>query len=209
PLHVERGGEPVRNWGGAKAGTRQAEAMFAFLYDRGERGVAKDEFLEVIWPDVPLENADQAFHRTLGGLRRTIEPGLKRRTQSSAITYQNDRYRLSEAAIEWNDVEVFEKLIANAAHLSDSAISSLEEARKLYRGPYLDDCPFYGDSLYVEEKRKLLEGRYLDLLLAIGELYEKSGNSTAAAGCYRQALHMAADDCPRADDGLARLGLPL
>ena len=42
----------MRHWGGAKAGTRQAEGVFAFLLDRGERGAAKDEFIELIWPAV-------------------------------------------------------------------------------------------------------------------------------------------------------------
>src|SRR5439155_5982916 len=33
PLRVERDGAAVRRWGGAKAGARQAEALFAFLLD--------------------------------------------------------------------------------------------------------------------------------------------------------------------------------
>ncbi|TMB56148.1 MAG: hypothetical protein E6J47_05630 [Chloroflexi bacterium] len=74
PLRAERNGTPLHQWGGAKAGTRQAEAVFAFLFDRGERGAAKDEMIELIWPDVDLERADLAFHRTLGGLRSTL-PG--------------------------------------------------------------------------------------------------------------------------------------
>jgi two-component SAPR family response regulator len=44
-------GTPIERWGGDKAGSRQAQGLFAFLYDRGERGVAKDEVLELIWPD--------------------------------------------------------------------------------------------------------------------------------------------------------------
>ena len=48
PLRVERDGERIDRWGGDKAGTRQAEGLFAFLLDAGERGVAKDEVLEVI-----------------------------------------------------------------------------------------------------------------------------------------------------------------
>lgn len=209
PLRVERDGEAIRNWGGAKAGTRQAEAMFAFLFDRADRGVAKDEFIEVVWPDVPLEKADLAFHRTLGGLRRMLEPSLKKGNESRTVIYQNDRYRLGRAVVEWSDVSLFEDLVSRGATDQDGGIASLEEARGLYRGPYLDDCPFYGDSLYVEERRSLLEGRYIDLLLALGEQYEKRGDPTAAAACFRQALKTAQDDCPRADDGLARLGLPV
>ena len=51
---VERSGQPVSHWGGKKAGSRQAQAMFAFLLDRGARGVTKDEFIEVIWPDAEI-----------------------------------------------------------------------------------------------------------------------------------------------------------
>ena len=61
---------------------------------------------------------------------------------------------------------------------------------------------------YVEERRALLRGRYVDLLLALGERYEAGGDLAAAAACYREALQAAGDDCPRAEDGLARLRLP-
>ena len=211
PLRVERDGEPIRKWGGAKAGTRQAEAVFAFLFDRGERGVAKDEFVEVIWPDVPLDKDDLAFHRTLGGLRRMLEPELQRGSEATSITYHNDRYRLNPALIAWSDVAAFGEHITSATTATDAAkaITELEEARKLYRADYLDDCPFYGDSGYVEERRRLLRGRYIDVLLALGERYEAQGNAPAAAACFREALQITGDDCPRADDGLARLGLPL
>ena len=75
PAPGRRRDGPIERWGGDKAGTRQAEALFAFLFDRGERGVAKDEVLELIWPDTDLERADLAFHRTMVGLRRTLDPG--------------------------------------------------------------------------------------------------------------------------------------
>jgi hypothetical protein len=203
PLRVERNGALIRQWGGAKAGTRQAEAMFAFLFDREERGVAKDEFLDVIWPDVPLDKADLAFHRTLGGLRRTLEPNLKRGSEATAITYHNDRYRLDPALITWSDVGQFRTLINAGA----GAEETLEEARALYRGDYLDDCPFYGDSEYVEERRELLRGQYIDVLLALAGHYEARGDVPAAAAYFREALAASGHDCPRADAGLARLGV--
>ncbi|HEU5326996.1 MAG TPA: histidine kinase N-terminal 7TM domain-containing protein [Thermomicrobiales bacterium] len=208
PLRVERDGEPVRQWGGAKAGTRQAEAVFAFLFDRGERGAAKDEFLDVIWPDVDIEKADLAFHRTLGGLRRTLEPDLKRGSEATAISYHNDRYRLDPALIAWSDVAAFSEQLAAARLAADpaAALAALEEARALYRGDYLDDCPFYGDSEYVEERRTLLRGQFVDLLLALGERYEARDDTPAAAACYREALQTTGDDCLRAEAGLARLG---
>ncbi|MGN6562817.1 MAG: BTAD domain-containing putative transcriptional regulator, partial [Thermomicrobiales bacterium] len=208
PLRVERDGELIRQWGGAKAGTRQAEAIFAFLFDRGERGAAKDEFLDVIWPDVDIEKADLAFHRTLGGPRRTLEPDLKRGSEATTINYHNDRYRLDAALIAWSDVAVFGEQLAAARLAADpaAALAALEEARALYRGDYLDDCPFYGDSEYVEERRTLLRGQFVDLLLALGERYEARDDTPAAAACYREALQTTGEDCPRAETGLARLG---
>lgn len=209
PLRVERGGAPVRQWGGAKAGTRQAEALFAFLFDRGERGVAKDEIIELVWPDVDLDRADLAFHRTLGGLRTTLEPGRPGGDRGTAVVFHNDRYRLDPGLVVWSDVDAFEAEMA-AAGASDDAVAALrhlERARSLYRGDFLDDCPFYGDSAQVEERRDLLRGRFVDLLLALGERYEARGDRPAAASCFRQARQVNGEDLPPADEALSRLGL--
>ncbi len=74
-LRAELNGDPVRRWGGEKAGSRQAEAIFAILFDRGDRGASKDEILELVWPDVDLDRADVAFHRTMLGLRSDPQAG--------------------------------------------------------------------------------------------------------------------------------------
>lgn len=208
PLRVERGGTMMRQWGGAKAGTRQAEAVFAFLFDRGERGAAKDEIIELIWPDVDLDRADLAFHRTLGGLRTTLEPSRRGGNRGGAVTFHNDRYRLDPALVEWSDVAAFEEEMAaaSAAADRDEALRHLERARSLYRGDFLDDCPFYGDSAQVEERRELLRGRCVDLLLALGARYEERGDRPAAAAAFRQARSVSGDELPPADDALNRLG---
>ncbi len=208
PLRAERDGELIRQWGGEKAGTRQAEALFAFLFDRGERGVAKDEAIELIWPDVDLDRADLAFHRTLGGLRRTIEPGRGQRQGSKAIGFSNDRYRLDAAVVAWSDVDTFERRLADASAATDPAagLAALTEARGLYRGDYLDDCPFYGDGAHVEDRRALLRARFVDLMLAVGTHHEARGDRGAAAAAFREARMAADDGCPPADAALARLG---
>jgi len=208
PLRAERGGNLIDQWGGAKAGTRQAEAIFAFLFDRGERGSSKDEMVELIWPDVDLERADLAFHRTLGGLRSTLRPGREGRDRAAAITFHNDRYRLESGLIEWSDVVAFEENMAAAGSATDpaDALVHLERARSLYRGDYLDDCPFYGDSAIVEDRRDFLRRRFVDLLLALGARYEARGDLPAAAACYRQARQVAGEEVPIAELALGRLG---
>jgi DNA-binding SARP family transcriptional activator len=207
PLRAERNGTPVRQWGGAKAGTRQAEAVFAFLFDRGERGAAKDEIIELIWPDVDLERADLAFHRTLGGLRSTLEPGRPGHDRGAAIAFHNDRYRLDPAVVHWSDVGAFEEGVATGSAASDPivAVQHLERARSLYRGDYLDDCPFYGDSSYVEERRELLRGRMVDLLMILSERYLQRSDRAAAAACLRQANLVAGEELPTVAASLTRL----
>jgi hypothetical protein len=205
PLRVEREAEPIERWGGEKAGARQALGLFAFLFDRGERGVAKDEALELIWPDTDVERADLAFHRTLGALRHTLDPdgqGGKR-----AIRFHNDRYRLDPTLVDWSDVAEFLSQLDQARAAPERAenLRFLEAARALYRGEYLDDCPFYGDSALVEERRASLRGRAIDLLIGLGEGYEAQGDRASAAAAYREAVASAVDGCPPAVAGLTRL----
>ncbi len=165
----------------------------------------------MIWPDVDLDGADLAFHRTLGGLRRTLEPGRRQREESTAIVFHNDRYRLDPALVEWCDRDAFEELMASAgtAGEPEEALRALEQARGLYRGEYLDDCPYYGDSAYAETGRELLRARYVDLLLALGERYELRGDRPAATAAFRQARAAAGENCPPADAALQRLGAVL
>jgi hypothetical protein len=105
-------------------------------------------------------------------------------------------------------VAAFDEAMAAASATTDpdAALVHLERARSLYRGDYLDDCPFYGDSAQVEERRELLRGRCVDLLLALGERYEGRGDRPAAAACFRQARSVAGAELPTADEALSRLG---
>jgi predicted ATPase len=209
-FRVERSGQPVSHWGGPKAGSRQAQALFAFLLDRGDRGVTKDECIEVIWPDAELAQGDLNFHRTLAGLRGTLEPD-GRSTSSGSVIFTNGRYRLSPSVVGWLDVGEFEQRLLNASQATDegAAIRGLEAARSLYGGDYLDDCPVYGDSGYVEDRRGLLRGRLVDALIDLGRRYETRGDSTLAAARFREALSVSEGDCPSATGGLDRLGVPL
>jgi hypothetical protein len=206
PLRVERNGAPLRHWGGAKAGSRQAEAVFAFLFDQGERGASKDEIIELIWPDNDLRRADLAFHRTLSGLRTTLEPSRPGGDRGDAITFHNDRYHLDPSLVTWSDVRAFDDAVAASGGPDpDDALRSLERARVLYRGDYLDDCPFYGDSAQAEGRRTILRARFVDLLLALGERYERRGDRAAAATSFREARVVSGVQLPAADAALARL----
>jgi hypothetical protein len=206
-LRAELDGEQVRRWGGEKAGSRQAEAIFAFLFDRADRGASKDEILELVWPDVDLDRADVAFHRTLLGLRSILRPGRRARGSAGPIAFHNDRYRLEPSVVAWSDIGEFDRLLAEAAAAPEpqDAMRALEQARALYRGDYLDDCPFYGDSAQVEDRRTDARHRYVDILIELGERYALRGDRTAAATSYRQAQAISDEEMPHVAEALGRL----
>jgi tetratricopeptide (TPR) repeat protein len=205
-LRIERDGEQIRNLGGPKAGRRHAEALFAFLLDRGPRGISKDEVIEMIWEEMDLEAADLAFHRTLGGLRRTLQPGMTTPT-TSVIGFDHDRYTLEPGVVSWTDYDAFEAAVDEASGGSDRFVKAmaLEEAHRLYRGEYFDDCPFFGDSAEVEPTRDRLRQRFVSVLVMLGELAEERGDRHGADASYRQALEVTGGQSADAAAGLARL----
>jgi DNA-binding SARP family transcriptional activator len=123
------------------------------------------------------------------------------------IRFRNDRYRLDPSLIAWSDVAEFQQRIEAARDLQGSERrKALEAARAMYRGEFLDDCPFYGDSTYVEERRGSLRARHRDVLIALGETYEGEGDRLSAAAAYRDAIATSPVDAALAHEGLARLG---
>jgi predicted ATPase/DNA-binding SARP family transcriptional activator len=209
-LRVEVGstGEPMRRWGGPKAGNRQAEAVFGLLFDRADRGATKDEIIELIWPDAELREAEQPFHRTLLGLRTALAAAAGD-SGAATVVFRNDRYALADGTVGWSDVGAFEVLIATAqgAVDPDAAIGHLEQARRLYRGDYLDDCPIFGDSPEVEPRRAALRARLVDALVELGRLYEAKGDLLEAAARYREAITRGEEDrLGAATAALAALG---
>ena len=207
-LAVTQAGEPVADWGGPKAGNRHALAIFAFLVDRADRGVTKDEFIEVLWPDAEVLQGDLNFHRTLGGLRTTLGRVCAAEPLPT-VRFTNGRYRLAPAVLGWVDADAFEDHLLHAAEATDEllAIRGLEAARSLYRGDFLDDCPLYGDSEYVEERRKRHRGQIVDALVDLGRRYALRHDNSLASSRFREALTLAGGDCPSATEGLGRLGV--
>lgn len=183
PLRVGLGRLPLHSLGGAKAGANQALALFAFLFDRGTQGIEKDEAVETIWPDASLTVADSAFHRTLLGLRGSLRAG----GFGDAVEFRSGRYVLASGLISWADTWELERLINASAvtPLLQDRIDLLEQCRQLNQADYMDDCPFFGTSVYVEARRSMLRAVRHAVLAELADLYRAAGH--IALGAIRSA----------------------
>ena len=82
----------------------------------------------------------------------------------------------------WCDADAFAALAERGHTLLrqgeiEAARAGFAEALALYRGDYMDDCPFFGDSSYVEDRRVELRSQRIDTLLALGTVYERLGQT--------------------------------
>ena len=108
--------------------------------------------------------------------------------RSGAIRFHNDRYRLDPTVVGWSDLDAFDAALGRAidATVPTDRLAALEEARGLYRGDYLDDCPYYGDSADVEDRRARIRARYADALGMLVETYTAAGDRVRAQEAQRE-----------------------
>jgi two-component SAPR family response regulator len=193
PLEVYCNEELVTQWGGEKAGGRQAEGIFAFLVARRRQGVTKDEFLDLLWPELDLSSAENNLHRTLHALRRALEPDLQPRQRSSYVIYRRNRYWLNPSVPAWIDAEEFTETFARGRRLEsrgnvEEALAQYRQAEALYRGEYMQDASFLVDSVHVESTREHLRETYAALVLRLGYYHEETGRPGEALTCYQRGL---------------------
>jgi two-component SAPR family response regulator len=198
PMRVSLGRLAIHSLGGPKAGTNQALGLFGFLFDRGRHGVDKDDAIEMIWPDVPIDQADTAFHRTILGLRGT----LRGAGFDDAIQLVSGRYVLASGLISWSDVWEVERLVDRSATTREprQRVELLEECRRLNAADYMDDCPFFGTSAFAEPRRRMLREVRQAVLLELAELYAASGHPALASIRRSESREVAAEPMDGRDD---------
>lgn len=127
-IAVEVGGREVNDEAWASA--RAKELFFLLLANR--TGIRKDEAVEHLYPELPREKCNSAFHSNLYRVRRALY-------QSSVVKGDDGIYRLNpEGEFEW-DVEQFDAAIERAHRAPEGSkerASGLQEALELYVGPF-------------------------------------------------------------------------
>jgi DNA-binding SARP family transcriptional activator len=177
---------------------RERSLLVLLLIDRGAV-VSSDRILEALWGARPPETAAKAMQGYVSHLRRVLEPdrgaGMP---QEGLIVTRSPGYALLTHEVDI-DAERFERLAGDGRRAledgsPDEAVTTLDDALALWRGPALVEFAF--DEFAADEIRRLEQLRLsaqedrFEALLALGRHAEVVGRLEAlvAANPLRERL---------------------
>ncbi len=167
---------------------KMVRALLAVLALHGERGIHREELLELLWPGKERDAALANLNVTIYYLRRALQPELDQGGASRFVAVNGDFYQLANPADHWVDVTVFEDTLdrARAAASPATAISLYERALRLYRGDFLADLDL--DAGRYLNQREYLYRRFMTGLKELARLLEAQGQERSAEEIYLQIL---------------------
>ncbi|MEV4515476.1 BTAD domain-containing putative transcriptional regulator [Dactylosporangium sp. NPDC049525] len=193
PVQVWRSGVEVG------VGAPQQRAVLAVLLSRAGHPVAVTEIVDVLWGANPPTTAVNAIHRSVGVLRRALEPGLTARDTGRWLVRAGGGYRLDVDA-DTVDLLHFRALLGRAR--ADASVPLFRQALDLWQGPA-------AGTVAAE-----IRGR--PVFTALDREYEAAAREAADAalaagepGTVLRAVELAADRTPLDEALQARLMLLL
>lgn len=179
--------EGTRPLGGTAQQPRRL-ALLAVLARAGERGVNRDRLAALFWGEQEEERARRSLNQALYALRQDLG--------SEETILGTRELRLNSELVEV-DVLAFEAAVASGA---------LEDAARLYGGPFLGDfhLPGVGEfARWAEGERAGLAAEYRGLLQALATSATQRGDGSGAVQWWRRLAAMDPADGPAAQ-GLMR-----
>lgn len=189
PFHLYVAGQPLElhRWR-----RKQALVLLKYLVVHRERRVHREELLELLWPDAPVQTGLQRLKVVIYFLRRQLagqDGGA-----AAVLVKDGENYYLDPSRL-WVDAQVFEEAADRGDRLMDhrrrtEAVESYRLASSLYRGDFMADEP-YADWCFLERER--LRERFIEVQVRLGSLYMDLALYREAVHAYRRAL--ALDPC--------------
>jgi LuxR family maltose regulon positive regulatory protein len=175
-LRVEIGGREITDleWRSEKS----KEMFFFFLCNR--RPLRKEEIVAALWPDLSDDKTTSAFHSNMYRLRKAM--------YQECIAKDSGRYILDPRGHFAFDVEQFQQLLAevDAVKGSPTALTLMEEALGLYKGPFAMD--FYSE--WAETLRWQLSEQNMSLLTALAAAYSDVKEYKRSADICQRILEL-------------------
>jgi DNA-binding SARP family transcriptional activator/TolB-like protein len=163
-------------------------AVLAVLARAGDRGVSRDRLAALLWEDADEDRARRSLNQALYALRQDLGA-------EDAILGTRD-LRLNSELIEV-DLAAFESARASGA---------LEEAARLYAGPFLGDFHLPGApafSRWADEERQALAGEYRGIVEAVAAAASRRDDRSGAVFWWRRLAALDPTDSA-ATQGLMR-----
>ena len=167
----------------AKFQTRRAASLLACLAFYRHKRHAREELIEMLWPDEDPEATRLRFRQVLTSLRKSFS----RLDASGETLLQADRNLVSlDADRVTTDVAEFETVWKQAARQESvqARVEALQQAVGLYTGELL---PGHYEEWVSGERRRLTE-TYLSVLSALAKALAEQGEYSAAFDYIRKAL---------------------
>jgi len=188
---------------------KQAATLMKCLVTQSGRPVHRERLIDWLWPDADPERGWERLKVTMHYLRRQLRTGG---VPNDAIETIGKAYLLRSDMV-WIDAHEFEESVSEgwSALNAGDAVRALErftEAKKLYRGDYMEDEP-YAD--WGAEERERLREFYLEMLTGMAAGHASLGNYLEASQICRTALFR--DPCRESFvrgllENLMRMGRP-
>ncbi len=176
---LEKDGSPVGF--STKAPKKQLDMIKAIIA-LGGNGVSKVAIIDALWPDAEGDKGTRAFGITLHRLRRLLG-------NDNAVQLQDGKLKLDPSYC-WVDCWDFERLVSQAEEASvrgnaSQAISILEKAMDMYKGPFLSQ-----DELmpWMVSQRDRLKTTFLQAVERLCNDLESADSYERAASWYNRGL---------------------
>lgn len=165
--------------------------LLKYLVCGRRRMVTTEMIAEALWPQAGPSEARNRTRYYIHALRERLEPERATRSRSNLVVARRGGYYLDSAHI-WVDADEFERearagLTAFVQGLGEPAAEHIDNALRLYRGPFLAENPYEEWALEERERLHELAGR---ALRAQVRLQTELGNLDAASECARRLADM-------------------
>jgi len=164
---------------------RKAILLLRYLLTRRSRSAAKEELMEIGWPDAHPHEAAHSLHVAISTLRRHLDG-----RGESYVQYEGYRYCLNAAVPITDDCATFQAYV----HQGDRfwRAYDLERARTAYRAA----VDMYGGDYAAHERepawaiaeRERLLAAYLSALDHLGQILMRQQQWEEAAACFGRLL---------------------
>ena len=169
-----------------KLRTRKAQLLFAYLCLYPRMDHSRERLIDLFWPEIPLDKADNNLRQAIHTLRPVVEAGDISR--GSILMAKQGLVRLELPESVSFDVQQFERKLKEGLRLSGEAKAvALQEAVALYRGDLLEGS--YDD--WCLESQNHYRAQYLR---ALGELVTHFAENKGVEQAIRYARMSLAKD---------------